>query len=91
VYTEPQNVIIEENCFGFMFTNIGDVKAWVSGKVINPSATPATSIGDSRSIMAHRDDIFKGNLTLMFDPATSGTNPQVEIVQLYYAVNYSKK
>lgn len=88
IYTKSENIIFEKSCFGFMFTNIGDTVATVNGMVIFPSATPATSLGDSRSLMAHLLDIYKGNITLAFAPG--GANPKVEVVQLYYAESYNK-
>jgi len=87
-YYKPANVILQSNMFAFQFTNVGDVKAWVNGMVINPASNPATALGDSRSISAHLLDIYKGNITLSFDPNTTGTAPNVEIVQLYYAEAY---
>lgn len=74
---------VVENCFAIMFTNIGDTIARLNGMVIFPSATPATSLGDSRSISGHWLDIYRGNLRLAFD-TPGGANPQVEIVQLFY-------
>jgi len=90
IYTQGTNVLVERSCFAYMFTNIGDVKAFVNGMVINPSATPLTAIGDSRSISAHKLDIFKGNITIQFENPTVGVNPKVEIVQLFYAESYIK-
>jgi hypothetical protein len=86
LYSESKNVLVEANCFAYMFTNIGDTPATVNGMVIFPSATPANSIGDSRSISGHQLDIYKGNITLAFPPG--GTNPLVEIVQEFYNESY---
>ena len=46
-----------------------------------PSATPATDLGDSRTIAAHKDDLFYGNLNVAF---AAGVGSLIEIVQLYY-------
>jgi len=87
IYRASANVIIDENCFGFMFTNVGDTPATVNGMLIFPSATPATAIGDSRSIAGHVMDLFKGNLQLAFI-APAGVAPAVEIVQISYATKF---
>jgi len=70
-------------CMGFMFTNIGDVIANVNGMVIYPN-TVANSLGDSRTIMGHAGEEYKGPINLQFDINTAGTNPNVEIVQMFY-------
>jgi len=87
-YTTAGPINLQTNCFSFQFTNIGDVKAWVNDMVINPSATPTTALGDSRAVSAHQLDIYKGNISLRFDPNTAGIAPAVEIVQLFYAEAY---
>lgn len=85
-YNTSQNVPVVTNCAGFMFTNLGDTIARVNGMVIYPSATPATSLGDSRSIGLHKLDLYKGNIILSFDPG--GLAPLVEIVQVFYAESF---
>ncbi len=87
VISKSGNVIVVENCFGYMFTNIGDTVCRVNGMVVFPSATPATSLGDSRTISAHELEIYTGTIEVAFTPG--GANPQVEIVQQYYKRNYS--
>lgn len=84
VYTASGQIIRVDNCFGFMFTNVGDVIATVSGMVIFPNANPQTGLGDSRSMSGHLLDLFKGSINLAFQNPTAGVNPQVEIVQFYY-------
>lgn len=84
VYVESEQVTRVENCFAYMFTNLGDTIAFVNGIVIFPSATPLTALGDSRSMSGHLLDLYKGNLTLAF-AAPVGANPKVEIIQLFYA------
>lgn len=86
VYHENTYIPRVNNCFAFMFTNIGDTTAAVKGMVIFPSATPATSLGDSRSISGHKLDIYTGTMDLSFrDPI--GLNQAVEVVQLYYNIH----
>jgi hypothetical protein len=68
-----------------MFTNVGDTNAAVNDMVVFPSATPATALGDSRTISGHLLDVYSGNINLSFTPG--GTAPAVEIVQLYYISN----
>lgn len=82
-YDTPGVISVFQNCLGFMFTNIGDTTAFVNGMVIFPSATPATALGDSRTIAAHLLDMYRGNITLKF-AAPLGAAPLVEIVQLFY-------
>lgn len=81
-YTEGAYITVEDNCFAFMFTNIGGDKAFVNDMVIYPSSTPTTALGDSRSISGHILDTYKGRIQLRF--AGTGANPKVEIVQLFY-------
>jgi hypothetical protein len=82
-YEISQPIDVVENCFAIMFTNIGDTPARLNGMVIFPSATPATALGDSRTISGHWLDIFRGNLRLAFN-VPGGAAPQVEIVQFFY-------
>lgn len=82
IYTKPDSIIVDENCFSFQFTNVGGTTAFVDDMVIFPSATPATAIGDSRTISGHKGDIYLGNIQLKF--AAPLVNPGVEIVQLSY-------
>lgn len=82
IYTKAGNIPVGRNCFAFMFTNVGDSVAFVNQMVIFPSATPATSIGDSRTVSGHLMDVYKGRITLKFDPIAAA--PRVEIVQLFY-------
>lgn len=82
-YSQSQIVPVVDGCIGFMFTNIGDTVASVNDMRIFPSATPATVLGDSRSIMAHEGDLYKGQLKLSF-AIPLGALPLVEIVQVFY-------
>ena len=88
-YSEATRIPVVENCFAFMFTNIGDTIATVNGMIIHPSATPLTALGDSRSVSGHKLDTYKGNITLAFVQPI-GANPLVEVVQLFYVNTYSK-
>lgn len=84
IYNTPQQIPVAKGCFAYMFTNVGDTIATVNGMVIFPSATPTASLGDSRTIAAHENEIYTGNLTLAFLPTVGATTPNVEIVQLFY-------
>lgn len=88
-YNLSQQVTVEKNCIGFMFTNVGDVAAKVNGMVIFPG-TAGSILGDSRSIAAHAGDIFQGKIELAFIQPTVGIAPNVEIVQLFYAESYTQ-
>lgn len=83
VYSTAGNIDRAENCFGFMFTNLGDVIANVNGMVIFPNALP-NALGDSRSVSGHLMDLYKGLINLGFQNPTAGVNPAVEIVQFFY-------
>lgn len=83
VYSENTSVPVAKGCFAFMFTNIGDTAATVEGMVVFPSVTPATVLGDSRTLAAHENEVYTGNITVSFR-APVGVNPQLELVQLYY-------
>jgi len=83
VYNQNAYIPVSHGCFAFMFTNVGDTPATVKGMIVFPSATPATAIGDSRSIAGHKLDIYKGTMDLSFRPPI-GLLQAVEIVQLYY-------
>lgn len=88
-YDESAKITIVPDCFALMFTNIGDTIARVNGMVIFPSSTPATSLGDSRSISGHKMDLFKGDIVLSFQTPV-GASPRVEIVQLFYVNPYKR-
>ena len=83
VYSANTYIPVAKNCFAFMFTNVGDTIAAVEGMVIFPSATPATALGDSRTIAAHELEVYTGSMNLSFR-APVGAAPAVEVVQLYY-------
>ena len=83
-YDSSQQIDVTPGCYAIMFTNLGDVIARLNDMVVFPSATPLTSLGDSRSLSGHVLDLFKGNLTLVFQAPTAGVTPLVEIVQLFY-------
>lgn len=83
IYNAGADVIVEQGCNGYMFTNIGDTIAEVNGMVIFPSATPATALGDSRSVGGNRDEIYKGVIRVRFQ-APIGAAPAVEVVQKIY-------
>lgn len=87
VVTEPGQLTRERGCFAFMFTNIGDVKAYGNGMVINPYLDPVTLLplrGETVSVAGHVEDLYKGNITIKFETPTAGTQPAVEVVQLFY-------
>lgn len=82
VYTKPGYVIVQDGCFAFMFTNIGDTPALVNGITVFPADTPTTKLGDSRSIGAHEGDEYRGKIDIRF--FNMAANPRIEIVQLFY-------
>lgn len=84
VYSETQNINVLDNCFAYMFTNVGDTIAKVDGMIIFPSPTPLTDLGDSRSIMAHEGEVLAANQIVLSFGVPLGANPRVEVVQLQY-------
>lgn len=84
LYNQSQQVVRVDNCFGFMFTNVGDVIAAVNGMRIFPNANPATGLGDSRGVSGHWLDLYAGIINLSFQNPTLGVAPLVEIVQFFY-------
>ena len=74
-----------------MATNIGDTIATVNGMVIFPSPTPATDLGDSRTVMAHAGEILAANEIVIVFRVPLGANPDVEIVQLQYITEQEQK
>lgn len=84
IYSQSMLIDRVENCFAYMFTNIGDTIATVNDMVVFPSSTPNAALGDSRTIGGHVLDIYKGSLKLSFIQPING-NPKIEIVQLFYA------
>lgn len=82
IATKSGQVIRQMGCFAFMFTNIGDTVVTVNGMVIFPATNPATTLGDSRTVAAHENDLYMGFINVAF--SAGGANPRVEIVQLFY-------
>ncbi len=80
-YTASGPVPVVRGCFAYMFTNLGTTICRVNGMIVFPSLTPATDLGDSRTIAAHKDDLFYGNINVAF---AAGAGSLIEIVQLYY-------
>lgn len=90
IQRQAGNVPLVQNCFAIMFTNIGDTIATLNGMVVFPSPTPLTALGDSRTIAGHEMDLYKGNLSVAFTQPV-GTNPSLEIVQLFYVLPFTFK
>ena len=86
-YNTPQYINVIDRCFAYMFTNIGDTTATVNQMVVFPSATPATILGDSRTVMAHKFDLYAGKQLKLSFNLPIGAAPLIEIVQLYYVDN----
>jgi hypothetical protein len=87
LYSISTPVATQKNCFALMFTNVGDTIVRVNNMILFPNTNPATGLGDSRSIAAHRTDLYKGSINVSFDNP-GGANPLVEIVQLCYHEQY---
>jgi len=80
-YDTSGSIPVVKGCFAYMFTNLGATDCRVNGMLVFPSATPATDLGDSRTISGHERDLYYGNIQIAF---AAGAGSLVEIVQLYY-------
>lgn len=76
-------VKVPELCNGFTITNIGTATFKVNGKILFPSATPASELGDSISFGGNEGEIYTGNLQIQF-LGVLGATPQVEVIFKYY-------
>lgn len=65
---------------GFLFTNTGLTIVRVNNKILYPGV-PGTRVGDSVAIAAHKNDVFKGIIKVVFD---TGAGSELELVQVYY-------
>lgn len=81
IYVDSGTVPVVRGCFAFMFTNVGAVIGFVDQMVVFPSATPATALGDSRTLSGHLFDLYAGTIDLKFN---AGAGAAIEIVQLFY-------
>lgn len=84
VYNAPAQINVEPNCKAIMLTNVGDTIVHVNGMVLFPSSTPATDIGDSRTIGGDENEIFKGLVLRLAFNLPLGAAPALEVVQLFY-------
>lgn len=82
-YTESASIKREDNCNGFVATNLGDTPVVVAGKLLFPSTTPATVQGDSFSFVGNADEVYAGYIQIAF-LLPLGAAPRVEIVQKFY-------
>lgn len=94
-YSQFKQIEVAKHCASFQFINRGDTPATVERMLINPDprnvADPTQKfLGDTRSISLHKDDVYGGTITLKFVPPL-GTNPLVEIVQLFYVIDENEK
>jgi hypothetical protein len=83
IYTTSGKITVQRGCNGYTATNIGDTPVRINGKVLFPSATPLTVLGDSISLGGNRGEIYKGQIIVMF-ATPLGALPQVEIIQKFY-------
>lgn len=80
IISTSQQFTYDNGATGFMFTNTGVDIVNVNGKILYPG-TPGTILGDSFSIAAHKDDVFKGVIKIVF---ATVTGPALEVVQISY-------
>lgn len=83
VYTESKEIPRIRGANGYVATNLGDTNVVVNGKMLFPSATPLTVVGDSISMMGNTGEVFQGRITVQFQ-LPLGVLPRVEIVQKFY-------
>lgn len=82
-YNTSQNVPRSRNSNGYVATNLGTCIVRVNGQTLFPSATPATSAGDSVSMIGNVGEVFKGNIDIAFITPV-GAAPLLEIVEKFY-------
>ena len=80
-YTQSGFITVQQNCFAYSVTNLGNAIATFNDHVLFPSSTPATIAGDSISIVAPNGEEYKGQMKLSFG---AGATPLVSVTQLYY-------
>jgi hypothetical protein len=78
-------VVRQEGCFAIMFTNIGSAICRVNNMVVFPNTNPATGLGDSKSLGAHKNDLYTGSINVSFE--NTGVK-SLELVQLCYSKSY---
>lgn len=74
-----------KNCFSIIVTNIGDTPVLFNNRILYPGI-PGTINGDSVAMGDATGKIFRGQIKIKFT-GTIGTDPHVEVCQLYYLTN----
>lgn len=85
-FTQSVEVARVSGCNGYTATVTGDTAARVNGQLLFPSATPATVLGDSISVIGNHGETFTGRIEIEFIQPL-GANPQIELLQKFYT-NY---
>lgn len=81
-YTASKPISVDKKCNGYQFTNTGDTIVEVNGMIVYPGV-PGVSLGDSRTVILHKNDLYRGNIEIAFRTPL-GAAPAVEIVQFVY-------
>lgn len=89
LYSRSGPVATQKNCFGLMFTNVGDTIVRVNNMIMFPNTNPLTGLGDAVSLAGHKNDLYTGSINIAFDVPDNG-NPLVQIVQLCYSESYNQ-
>lgn len=84
IITGSKQLDVFPDCNAISFTNIGDTQVKIDEVVLNPSATPATVLGDSYTIAGHKDELYnKKSLQIIF-VVPVGVLPRLQVVQKFY-------
>jgi len=82
-YSKSGKVELQNGCFAFMVTNVGDAIVSVDGELLFPSPTPTTEAGDSISFGDPKGKVFMG-LSTNLNFTAGGVNPLAIVTQLFY-------
>lgn len=84
IITSSKFVDVYQQCNAIMVTNIGDTAVTVDEKILFPSATPLTVLGDAVSYGGNENEVYNKQVLKISFAQPLGANPKIEIVQKFY-------
>lgn len=84
IVTQSKWIDVFKDCNAIQFTNIGDTAVTVDEKILFPSATPATVLGDAVSYGGNENEVYAKQSVKVSFANPGGVNPKLEIVQKFY-------